>query len=638
MEHIEQELLTDMLDKLSGRGIAVDRSRLRKDICRQFPVYRLWIREFIVNAFDAGAKNCDITGTAEGDIQTITIKDDGSGMNKEQVKGFLMKFRSAKDNLEHAIGRFGIGSFSVAAIPGQCAFFVVTSTGKETWRFTVGSLLEGKPIVVERLHEVRPRGTTFDVSFYSNGESISTEMKALAELARKYVYHLPINVFFHIQSSPDLPGLLEAQWIPGNWLQEQDEYLSKRFCFQLEDKTYDVVLALGTSRQAIFQKRVLVSDERLDHSISRLDSSMKWADLPYLVIRIDSNSFDLPLGRHCLSNTDDLIPVADYIHSELFAQFTNSVIKAYQESSSEASTIQISMMEAFLCGYLALMPRLARSVNKVRLLRTHDGNRISFADLEAAVGSGQGIYLEDTSSSGLDYDVFDGHVLSHKQPGEALRFLMDFFGDKIINLTLSDLVQEAPEMIRGDLTDREKSFADALAIHPNAAEKFKVRGGKKEKRVGAPISDAISKTVKKQIATRATGAIKDLRNMTWRVSRLVKRDGYTPCTSVLYLYKNNMVTLNLHHTDIQNLVKLSESAPLLSAHFAVALCLSTSGKNSILPQLPSEDREDLLNLDAILRCGDENKVTAMEAEDENSLSADVIDDFNRNSTMNDLPF
>jgi len=225
--------------------------------------------------------------------------------------------------------------------------------------------------------------------------------------------------------------------------------------------------------------------------------------------------------------------------------------------------------------------------------------------------------------------------MSAKQPDGGHLLITTFFKEAIVNLTIDDLVQEAPTSNRKALTEQEKKFAQGLAIHPEAIGKVKAGGDK----VPSPFS-RLSRSLKSQIVLRARDAIRDLRNMKWDVSYLVQRDGVTPCTTVLYLCKKNTVTLNVNHDDIHKLIMLSETDPQIAAHFAIALCLSTTGKNSILPHLPAEDRESLLKLDAILRCGEPICRTAEEPEDKASpqTSGDSLNDFNLNSGMDDLPF
>jgi hypothetical protein len=61
------------------------------------------------------------------------------------------------------------------------------------------------------------------------------------------------------------------------------------------------------------------------------------------------------------------------------------------------------------------------------------------------------------------------------------------------------------------------------------------------------------------------------------------------------------MVLNLNHDEIKRLVRLSESAPALAGHWAMAMCLNERG--GVLGHLTPEAREDLLIIDAMARCG-----------------------------------
>ena len=49
--------LKNTLDEVSRKGIRVQRDQLKKNICSQFPDYRLWIREYITNALAVNSTN-----------------------------------------------------------------------------------------------------------------------------------------------------------------------------------------------------------------------------------------------------------------------------------------------------------------------------------------------------------------------------------------------------------------------------------------------------------------------------------------------------------------------------------------------------------------------------------------------------
>lgn len=115
-------------------------------------------------------------------------------------------------------------------------------------------------------------------------------------------------------------------------------------------------------------------------------------------------------------------------------------------------------------------------------------------------------------------------------------------------------------------------------------------------------------SVSKVEAERLEGATKELRraekdlaSIQWRVNYLVDGDGKSPCVNRLFLYRNGAVVLNLHHSTIKALVRVSEFAPALAGHWALAMCLSNRLK--ILPHLTDQAREDLILMDAMAKCG-----------------------------------
>lgn len=162
-----QELMQD-LQLLAKAGIQTDSPKLKRDMVCQFTDPRLWIREYVVNAFDAGARTCTISGREDERTITIIVEDDGSGMNRERVEGWAHLFRSVKNSdrdLAQVVGQFGIGKLSPAAMPDQCAFLMITSTGDECWRLKTGCLLDDSPLRFERVTPVPPRGTRFEITF-----------------------------------------------------------------------------------------------------------------------------------------------------------------------------------------------------------------------------------------------------------------------------------------------------------------------------------------------------------------------------------------------------------------------------------------------------------------------------------------
>ncbi len=607
----EAENLRRELRALEQSGIQMDSERLKENICSQFPEYRLWIREYIVNAFDAQARSCWVAGREDKETITITVTDDGSGMDREGVEAFMTKFRSLKHRGEDAVGRFGIGSFSVAAIPGQCGFSMSTSTGQETWRMATGGLLDSRPVTVEQIAPVLPRGTTFAISFSSDGTTLTEELLRLQQLARAYLYHLPINIHFNLPSPARAGEPSAVQWNPGNWLEDPVEQFSRRYCFNLgaggKEYAFDVIMAIGPNREQIYQNRVLIAENREDYDLLAQDLEARKVYVAHLSIRVESPHFDLPLGRHCLRNTDVLKPLARHLRERILPQYLGELADVYETGSTEEFMVRPSDIEDMISTWMATAPgSIPERSRRLRVFRSHNGKRLSYDDLSRGVDQYHALYLEATSSSGLDYTVFDAPVLSLDQPQGGLELIKRDFEAHLINLSMTDLVQEAPAQVRMELTPRQKRFSKMLGFSCEVLQEYGQRhenSREEDNDLCARLFSNVPNGLLEKASEKAREVCQALEAIEWCVGFLVGRDGKKPCKAALFLCKGDRVVLNLYHSEIAKLVHLSEVAPNLAGHFATAMCLSAQGHNAILQHLAPEDREELIHLDAIRRCG-----------------------------------
>ncbi len=154
-------------------------------MCGQFPDPREWIREYVVNGYDAGARTVWIEGREDEETYTICVEDDGRGMDRKGVRDFVTVFRSVKSGDRcRIVGRHGVGKLSVAAVEGQCGYHMTTSTGTECWRMRTTCLLDDTPIVLERTDTPAPRGTRFEIAFRKNNASLRDEMLKLIEVLK----------------------------------------------------------------------------------------------------------------------------------------------------------------------------------------------------------------------------------------------------------------------------------------------------------------------------------------------------------------------------------------------------------------------------------------------------------------------
>ncbi|HUT77676.1 MAG TPA: transglutaminase domain-containing protein, partial [Polyangia bacterium] len=92
----------DFRDRAIGEGLRYKEDRM------------VFLRELAQNSRDAGAWRIGVSALLEGDDVVIAFGDDGSGMTFEHARKFLFTlYASSKEDQERAVGRFGVGFWSV---------------------------------------------------------------------------------------------------------------------------------------------------------------------------------------------------------------------------------------------------------------------------------------------------------------------------------------------------------------------------------------------------------------------------------------------------------------------------------------------------------------------------------------------
>ena len=241
------------------------------------------------------------------------------------------------------------------------------------------------------------------------------------------------------------------------------------------------------------------------------------------------------------------------------------------------------------------------------VLKCVEQKTVSFNELFKRVNNGQLIYLADPKLNGVDFSVFNGPVLENEQTGYCRKVVLRHFEKKMVDLTVETLIMEKPGSSRGELNHSEREFERHLGFRPELlARRERSNQFKQPGNPGDSMDFDFDNETTKGITREIKKANMELENIGWRVSKLVERDGETPCTTHLYLFNHNTIVLNLYHPQIKQLVRLTEVNPILAGHWAMAICL-LDDKN-ILPHVSPETREDLLLLDAMVRANSNYKL------------------------------
>lgn len=609
---ISKAELSGIISKLSESGIQADRNHLIEDIGAQFADHREWIREYVVNAFDAGATWCRVSGKQANDIITIVVDDNGHGMDEQGVKDFMTLFKSVKQgDPSTSIGRFGVGKASIIAIPNLLGFTLQSSTGKESWKLETGSLVDDSPVTIKQFAPPPPQGSRFGISFkVAKPNSLGEELRLLGDVLWRYVRYLPMSISVQEESFDSQNGgrAMNLRSI-NNDISSDGDIFTKRYPANIKGKEFQIFIGVGPQVHEIYQNSVLVTDRYNLVSYDLKGEKSKYS-IPHLRIRVDSPAFELPFGRHCLRNEYVLKDVAAYIRERILPDYFEIISFEHKTNRLENKGLHISQVENIVCGLLLYMNQGPYSWITFPAFATTDGKKLSLEELRKAVDQTGEIFLEDGRNPGVDYSIFDSPVLASRQPTHGMKVLSQQFGEQLINLELEDVIIEKPGKCSQHLSDEEKVFQNQIGFHPSitsaeirqAQENARKRFSHKD-----PINliqqnsqeDSIGHQILKDLSETSKAARRELESITWRVNYLVERDGKTPCNSHKFLFKDNRVILNLNHSKVRQLLTLSKLKPQLAGHWSLAMCLSE--QNRILPHLSADSREELIKLDALAR-------------------------------------
>jgi hypothetical protein len=150
------------------------------------------------------------------------------------------------------------------------------------------------------------------------------------------------------------------------------------------------------------------------------------------------------------------------------------------------------------------------------------------------------------------------------------------------------------------LSAEEKEFEMCLIFQPQQEVIDRILNiGKKNARHSDIYSDIMEQMENSiGICEEARIVERDITSLTWKVNYLVERDGKTSCYSRKFLISGKKIVLNLFHPEIRQFVELSTIDARLSAHWAMAMCLSDP---KLMPHITPDAREDILLIDAMSR-------------------------------------
>lgn len=174
-----------------SQSFSVDIAGLLAALTEQFPEPLLCIRELVQNAADAAAQRIevDVAYDQSRNFLRLSVRDDGRGMNEDEVDGYLTIGFSEKDPSNDR-GRFGVGKLSPYAL-GITRMVVETCDGNGTHRITFNH--DGSGTITR--HEPRPRGTTVRVYKHCDRHEAEELAERTFTLVQDTCGSIPIPLF-----------------------------------------------------------------------------------------------------------------------------------------------------------------------------------------------------------------------------------------------------------------------------------------------------------------------------------------------------------------------------------------------------------------------------------------------------------
>ena len=616
-EERSTESLAEKLKNLESTGIQADRQHLKRNMCTQFADYYEFIREYVVNAYDASATFCLIKISEDETTLKIGIHDNGNGMDLERLKDFLTVFRSRKDNPAiRSVGRHGIGKLSVGAHPGLTHFRAVTSTGSDCHEFETDSLLEDHPIIIKKNSLIPPQGTLFEITVRKDTSPLKLVQK-LYDILYTYVRFLPISVRFFVNDENCPKDTADKSLTRDEWAYSPECY-GRSYAIKLCGKPCEIVLGIGSGVHEIYQNRVFISSKYNLFSYGNPENT--W--IPNLMIRVDSEAFELPFGRHCLCNEEVLTGLAEEIREKIVPAYFDFLTGHFDFKMCAGVPHILEKTDEMTIGLLKF-GHSGYTWSHYPVFRIVEGGRLSMTELNKKITESNCLYIEAANNEGIDFSHFNAPVLSLEQPAGTIKLLESLYPEAIVNLNDEDTIIEMPLNENMKITKEQKRFESFLAFKPGMIDfgKFRLSENQDSDIFHFRKSPVMKLSDYAGISEEARTANRDLLDLVWKVNYLVERDGVTPCMRKKFMFRNNAITLNLYHSEIKEFIQMATLNPNLAAHWTMAMCLAD---NKILPHISEDTREDLLIIDAITRLG-HNQVPDQSNDKSGEIDRDFMD-------------
>lgn len=575
------------MDIIKERGeFSIDEKNIIKACVHQFADEERWIVELLLNSLDAESSEITVYGVEKEDRYAIHVEDNGHGMDDKTCDKCVEKFNSIKES-DDPYGEFGLGIISPGHDPSQCNMTIISKTKDQSNEIQINGPITSVPEIIIRSDPAinEKTGTTVIVEFQKKQDfSLRNLLRTLYEYATKILQYIQVPIYVRFPASDDNDPEIHTIGLH-NW---EDEGL--QYKIDINYLNFEIILSADKHlAHGVFayQKRILVSK-----SFTEIDLPQ----IPYVQIKINSNSWKLPIGRDKIiineSLSRSLTRLRNRIMSEcfelLYSKITNS-----SEYDGIVEPIVISLLKNKMDGPWLNHP-IFQVYSKVHPL-------LSYNELQEMIKRDRSIYIlkQKTDLTGIDYEKIYP-IINMQQSSDLMQLIIDRFKERLSYIESTDGIYIEPLK---NHDPRARRFLSKLKFDfsPLLDKDFDY-----ERTLGASFSFSECKrsvAIDNQPAKNKNKALlEELMNIKISLGYLRNSATSGPNFEYKFYYSREMqrIVFNLLHPTIQKLIKYKD--PSLAAHRA--LCLALTEENSgILQDLRINPKviDALLSVDLLAR-------------------------------------
>jgi len=281
-----------------------------------------FLRELAQNSRDADASGIRIIAGYIGDnTEFIRFEDNGSGMSKAHAVKYLFKlYASSKENQREAIGKYGIGFWTILKFEPY-EIIIESKTRGETWAVKLNEKLEAeeiKPTIIERGTKI----TLLRLAEFNNPEEY---LNLINEKLKKFCKYLTVR-----KSFKKLPVYFNKSLI------NEEMKLEGEFVRNIKHKKLRGLIALGKKPSVkLYSKGLpiwegLVLSDLTDNKDNRENEQKAEGLSP--VFLLNSSGIDINLSRKLPIDNRELSKMIEVSEKEL-SKLIYEIIKKTSKNS-----------------------------------------------------------------------------------------------------------------------------------------------------------------------------------------------------------------------------------------------------------------------------------------------------------------